>query len=255
MRSALFSLLLLTLITTSAPTHAAKQQSWSLVQTTPRAPNHFTQGLVYANQQLFESTGRYGQSAVITYDATTLTQQKKHALPADIFGEGLTFLHGKLYQASWKAQKIFIYDTELQQLQTLPIQGEGWGLTTDGTSLILSNGSNTLQFLDPKTGKVQRILRIKDPEKIWTQINELEWINGYIFANIWFSNTVLVIDGTTGDVAGYYDFSTLSAAVSNKQTDDVLNGLAWNPVTQTLLVTGKNWPQWFAVKIQFPKNL
>ena len=98
-------------------------------------------------------------------------------------------------------------------------------------------------------------MRIKDPEKIWTQINELEWINGYIFANIWFSNTVLVIDGTTGDVAGYYDFSTLSAAVSNKQTDDVLNGLAWNPVTQTLLVTGKNWPQWFAVKIQFPKNL
>lgn len=254
MRSALFSLLLFTLITTSAPTHAAEQLSWSLVQTTPRALNHFTQGLVYTNQQLFESTGRYGQSAVIAYDTATLTQQKKYALPADIFGEGLTLLHGKLYQVSWQAQKMFVYDTTLQLLQTLPIQGEGWGLTTDGTALILSNGSNTLQFLEPRTGKTQRTLAIRDPKTSWKNINELEWINGYILANVWLSNIVLLIDGNTGAVAGYYDFSALSAMIKNKGTEDVLNGLAWNAATHTLLVTGKNWPLWFSVKIQLPEK-
>ncbi|MEZ5494046.1 MAG: glutaminyl-peptide cyclotransferase [Pseudomonadales bacterium] len=191
----------------------------------------------------------------IAYDAATLTQQKKHALPADIFGEGLTFLNGKLYQLSWKAQKLFIYDTALQLQQTLPITGEGWGLTSDGRALILSNGSNTLQWLDPHTGKLLHALPVLDSEKTWTQINELEWINGYILANIWLSNTVLVIDAKTGQVAGYYDFSALSATANNKQTEDVLNGLAWNAATQMLLVTGKNWPLWFRIKIQLPKKI
>jgi glutaminyl-peptide cyclotransferase len=250
MRNALLFLLLLALLPTSTPTLAAEKLSWSLLTITPREENHFTQGLVYAKQQLFESTGRYGQSAVFAYDATKLTQQKKYALPADIFGEGLTFLHGKLYQVSWQAKKMFVYNTELQLLQTLPIQGEGWGLTTDGTSLILSNGSNTLQFLEPRTGKTQRTLAIRDPKTSWKNINELEWINGYILANVWLSNTVLLIDGNTGVVAGYYDFSALSAMIKNKGAEDVLNGLAWNATTKTLLVTGKNWPLWFSVKIQ-----
>jgi glutamine cyclotransferase len=252
MRNALFFLLLLTLLPTSMPALAAEKLSWSLLTTTPRADNHFTQGLVYAKQQLFESTGRYGQSAVIAYDATTLTQQKKHTLPADIFGEGLTLLHGKLYQASWQAQKMFVYDTTLQLLQTLTIQGEGWGLTTDGRSLILSNGSNTLQFLDPHTGKTQRTLTIRDQKTSWKNINELEWVNSYILANVWLSNTVLLIDSKTGVVAGYYDFSALSAMIKNKGTEDVLNGLAWNASTHTLLITGKNWPLWFSATIQLP---
>jgi len=255
MRNALFFSLLLATLSVSTRAQAAEQLPWALAQTTAREANHSTQGLVYAEQTLFESTGRYGQSAVFAYDAATLTQQKKLTLPADIFGEGLTFLNGQLYQLSWKAQKLFVYDTALQLLQTLPVAGEGWGLTTDGRTLILSNGSNTLQWLDPHTGKVLHALPVLDAGKTWTQINELEWINGYILANIWLSNTVLVIDAKTGRVAGYYDFSALNATASDKQIENVLNGLAWDAATQTLLVTGKNWPLWFRVKIQLPKNI
>ncbi|HNI37915.1 MAG TPA: glutaminyl-peptide cyclotransferase [Pseudomonadales bacterium] len=124
--------------------------------------------------------------------------------------------------------------------------------TTDGRSLILSNGSNTLQFLDPHTGKTQRTLTIRDQKTSWKNINELEWVNSYILANVWLSNTVLLIDSKTGVVAGYYDFSALSAMIKNKGTEDVLNGLAWNASTHTLLITGKNWPLWFSATIQLP---
>ncbi len=254
MRSTVFFLLFIALLPCKVFAQSTPSLSWSLLRTIPRESQHFTQGLVYADQQLFESTGRYGQSVVIAYDATTFTEQRRKKLSADIFGEGLTFLHGRLYQLSWKSQQLFVYNAALQLLQTLPIQGEGWGLTTDGSSLIMSNGSNTLQFLDPQTGKIQHALPVSDTEKIWTQINELEWIDGYILANIWISNTVLLIDAKTGRVAGNYDFSMLDNAVKNKSADDVLNGLAWNPSTQTLLVTGKNWPLWFEVHINLPRK-
>lgn len=254
MRSAVFFLLFIALLPCNVFAQSTTPLTWSLLRTIPREPEHFTQGLVYVDQQLFESTGRYGQSTVIAYDAATLAEQYRQTLPTDIFGEGLTFLHDKLYQLSWKSQKMFVYNTALQRLQTLPIRGEGWGLTTDGSSLIMSNGSNTLQFLDPKTGKIQHTLSVHDTEKVWTQINELEWVNDYILANVWFSNTVLLIDTKTGDVAGSYDFSALSNAIQNKNIDDVLNGLAWNPGTHTLLVTGKNWPLWFEVRVNLPKK-
>lgn len=120
----------------------------------------------------------------------------------------------------------------------------------------MSNGTDILQFLDPITGAVQRTLSVNNLplNNNRTAINELEWIDGYILANIWFSNTVLLIDAKTGSVAGNYDFSTLSDAVEHKDIDDVLNGLAWNPSANTLLVTGKNWPLWFEVRINLPKQ-
>lgn len=256
MRKVIFFLLLAVLLPDNTQAQSPETFSWSLLRTIPREPAHFTQGLVYSDKQLFESTGRYGQSAIIAYDATTFREQKRQTLPADIFGEGLTFLHGKLYQLSWTSRKMFVYNTALQALQTLPIAGEGWGLTTNGQSLILSNGSNSLQFLDPATGTVQRTLPVSDGNILWTAINELEWIDGYILANIWHSNTVLLINGQNGKVTGQYDFSILSATATKlmkqQEPDDVLNGLAWNADTKNLLVTGKNWPVWFEVRIKLP---
>ena len=229
--------------------------SWQLLNSTTRAPDHFTQGLAYADQQLFESTGHYGQSRLIAYNAQTLEIQKQIFLRADVFGEGLTYLNGKLYQASWKSREIFVYDTELNSLQTLKIDSDSWGLTTDGTSLIMSNGSDTLYFLDSATGKILRSIVVTDNTgRHWKNINELEWIDGNILANIWHRNTVLVIDGNTGRITGQYNFEKLSQYVSQhmpaRDSEQVLNGLAWNPQTQTLLVTGKDWPLWFELKIQ-----
>ncbi len=228
--------------------------SWHLLNSTARAPDHFTQGLVYADQQLFESTGHYGQSRLIAYNAKTLDMQKQIFLRDNVFGEGLTYLNGKLYQASWKSHEIFVYDTALNSMRTLKINNDSWGLTTDGTSLIMSNGSDTLYFLDPATGKTLRTIVVADNTGLhWKDINELEWINGNILANVWHSNTVLVIDSNSGRITGQYNFEKLSQDVLQRMparnSEQVLNGLAWNPQTQTLLVTGKDWPLWFEISL------
>lgn len=227
---------------------------WQLLRTISRAPNHFTQGLVYADQQLFESTGRFGQSQIIAYDANTLTIQKQHVLREDVFGEGLTYLNKQLYQSSWKSREIFVYDTNLQPLKTLQINGDSWGLTTDGRSIIMSDGSDTLRFLDPHNGKTVRTLVVTDgagqPLK---DINELEWVNGDILANVWHRDNVLVIDSKTGRLKGQFNFEKLSGELVRYMPfhdgEQVLNGLAWNPATNSLLLTGKDWPVWFEIKI------
>lgn len=232
--------------------------SWQLLNSTTRAPDHFTQGLVYADQQLFESTGHYGQSRLIAYNAQTLDMQKQVFLRADVFGEGLTYLNGKLYQASWKSREIFVYDTALTSLQTLKINSDSWGLTTDGHSLIMSDGSDTLRFLDPATGKTLRTMTVTDNAGWhWKGINELEWINGKILANVWHRNIVLVIDGNSGLVTGQYDLENLSENISQhmptRTPEQVLNGMAWNARSKTLLVTGKDWPMWFEISLS-PKQ-
>lgn len=248
-----FAWLLLCLLAQTARADTPTLQ-WTLLRSIPRLPDHFTQGLVYGDNQLFESTGRYGQSRLIAYSAGTLDIQKQYFLRADVFGEGLTFLDRKLYQASWKSREIFIYDTALHPLRTLNVDGDGWGLTSDDHSLIMSDGSDTLRFLDPTSGKILRTMTvIDDTGRHWQDINELEWIDGKILANVWHSDTVLVIDGSNGRVTGQYQFGKLSADVSQRMPmrdqEQVLNGMAWNPGTHTLLVTGKDWPVWFELKI------
>jgi glutamine cyclotransferase len=227
---------------------------WQLLHTTPRLPEHFTEGLAYAGPQLFESTGRYGQSRLIAYDAVSLQMQQQVFLPANIFAEGLTFLNGKLYQSSWKSREIFVYDTQMKLLQTLHITGDSWGLTTDGQQLIMSDGSDTLQFLDPVDGHLLRTLTVSDGSKTPIRdINELEWLDGDILANVWHRDNVLRIDSKTGRVKGQYNLEKLVPELRKtmpvRNGEQVLNGLAWNPHTQSLLVTGKDWPVWFAIRL------
>jgi glutamine cyclotransferase len=228
--------------------------AWKLVRSIPKPPNHFTQGMVYADKQLFESAGRYGQSSLTAYDADSLLIQKKLSLKADIFAEGITFLNGKLYQSSWKSREIFVYDTRMTLLQTLRIETDSWGLTTDGHALIMGDGSNTLQFLDPATGKRLRTMTVTDDRlQTWNEINELEWIDGNILANVWHRDIVLLIDGKTGRIKGQYNLEKLSPELARlmpaRDGEQVLNGLAWNPQKNTLLVTGKDWPVWFELEI------
>lgn len=242
-------LLLAPLVRAEVPT-----LSWQLLRTVPRPPNHFTQGLVYAGPQLFESTGHYGQSRLIAYDAITLQMQQQVFLSADVFAEGLTALDGKLYQSSWTSHRIFVYDLRLQALPPLSIPGESWGLTTDGRSLIMSDGSPTLQFLDPATAQVQRAVTVIDDAGLPQRyLNELEWLDGDILANVWHRDTVLRIDSQTGRVKSRYDFGALAAVLKPhmpvRDSEQVLNGLAWNSRTRTLLVTGKDWPVWFELQL------
>lgn len=245
--------LLLCLLAQSAYADVPTLQ-WELLRSIPRLPDHFTQGLVYADNQLFESTGHYGRSRLVAYDAGTLQMQKQIPLRADIFGEGLTYLNRKLYQLSWKSREIFVYDTALNLLHTLRINSDGWGLTTDGKSLILSDGSDTLQFLNPDNGRLLRTIKITDTtSQYWKDINELEWVDNKILANIWHRNIILVIDSRSGQVTGQFDLEKLSLDISqhmpSRNGEQVLNGMAWNTGTRTLLVTGKDWPLWFELKI------
>jgi glutamine cyclotransferase len=227
---------------------------WELLRKTARTHHHFTQGLVFAGDTLFESTGRYGQSSVRAYNAYSLSETQQTRLPDSHFGEGLTALKQRLYQLTWTNRELHIYNLQLQLEKTLPYDRDGWGLTTDGRQLISSDGSSTLVFRQPDSGQETRRISVIDSSgAARDQLNELEWINGSILANIWHSNTVLMIDPHNGAVLGQYDFTALSLQMSrelpNRNSEQTLNGMAWNPRTQTLLITGKDWPAWFEVRL------
>ena len=235
-------------------THSTPIWQYALRQTIPREKNHFTEGLVFAGNYLFESTGHYGKSQLHRYDVSSLTPSQHINLHADFFAEGLTVIQDQLYQLSWKEGDIFVYNLNLQRINTLKIQSEGWGLTTDGESLIISDGSSTLSFRNHNTAQESRRITVHDSSgKQWKDINELEWVNGVILANVWHQDTVLIINPHTGYIIGQYNFETLShiasKAMSNRNGEQVLNGMAWNALTQTLLLTGKDWPLWFEVSL------
>jgi glutamine cyclotransferase len=227
---------------------------YQLLRTIPREKHHFTEGLVFADNYLFESTGQYGKSQLHRYDANNLSPSQHINLNTDRFAEGLTVIQDQLYQLSWKEGDIFVYDFNLQSIKTLRINSEGWGLTTDGESLIISDGSSTLSFRDRNTAQESRRITVHDASgKQWKDINELEWINGVILANVWHQDTALIINPDTGYIIGQYNFEALSQIVSkampNRNGEQVLNGMAWNSATQTLLLTGKDWPSWFEVSL------
>jgi glutamine cyclotransferase len=228
---------------------------WQLLRTLPREPAHFTEGLVFASGHLFESTGGVGQSRLFAFDAKEFVEKKHVLLPEDRFGEGLAYLENNLYQLTWQNHEVRVYNMDLQLQRVMPMDVEGWGLTSDGKQLIASDGSDTLVFRDPKNLAPVRVIHVADAAgQSWNNLNELEWIDGKIFANVWHRDTVLVISPQNGQVVGQYDFEKLSQAVQkvmpSRNGDQVLNGLAWNAASKTLLVTGKDWPMWFEVELK-----
>ena len=228
--------------------------AYTLLRQIPREKNHFTEGMVFVGGNLFESTGHYGNSSLYRFKSPDFSLVKKTDLPQDVFGEGLTAIDNRLYQLSWKGGDLFIYDLELQQQDRLPIPGDGWGLTTDGKDLIMSDGSDTLYFRDALTAHELRRVTVMDATgKTWQNLNELEWVNGVILANVWHLDTVLIIDPTSGTVTGQYQLEKLSQIAGKlmpgRTGEQVLNGMAWNPLTNTLLVTGKDWPLWFEIAL------
>ena len=243
-----------TAATAEAPSKGTKAFTYYTVEIVNRYPHDsraFTQGLIFETAHtLLESTGMNGQSSLRRTDLKTGRVLQKTDLPQRYFGEGLARLNGKLYQLTWKDHKGFIYDaTTLQRTGEFPYTGEGWGLTTDGTSLILSDGSNELRFLDPVTYAITRTIRASYQGKPVDHLNELEYIDGEIYANLWGADLIARLDPTTGQSTGVIDCTNLFPPAQRATPEQVLNGIAWHPETNRLLITGKWWPEVFEVKL------
>jgi glutamine cyclotransferase len=234
-----------------APAARVPMYTYDVVNAWPHDPAAFTQGLVFLNGRLLESTGLHGESTLRRVDLSTGKVLQQVRLAPAYFGEGMTVLNGKIYQVTWQSQKGFVYNLETFALEKeFTYTGEGWGLTTDGKSLILSDGSHQLRFLDPVTFQVTRTVPVLHDGQPLRMLNELEYIKGEVFANIWRSQSVARIDPATGRVTGIIDFFGLLPAADHGPKTDVLNGIAHDAATDRLFVTGKNWPKLFEVKLK-----
>jgi glutaminyl-peptide cyclotransferase len=235
-----------------APTSPASTpvSGFDVVQSWRHDPNAYTQGLVYRDGRLYEGTGLNGQSSLRQVELETGAVLRRHDLERQYFGEGITLFKGRLYQLTWRSQVGFIYDAAtFQQVGRFEYPTEGWGLTDDGTSLILSDGSSTLRFLDPATLQVQRTVRVTDAGREISQLNELEFIKGEIYANVYMQNDIARIDPATGKVTGWIDLSGLLPPEDRTGVEDVLNGIAYDAARDRLLVTGKRWPRLFHIRL------
>lgn len=225
--------------------------SFKVVNTWDHDPDAYTQGLIYTDGVLYESTGRYGLSSLRKVELTTGKVLKKVDVDQQYFAEGMTLFQGKIFQLTWKAQKGFIYDTDFNRTGEFTYEGEGWGLTHDAESLILSDGTNQIRFLDPATFKVQRTISVLDHGKPLLELNELEYIKGEIFANIWQTDRIVRIDPRDGKILGWVDMTGLLKLKDNYDKPvDVLNGIAYDETNDRLFVTGKLWPKLFEVRLK-----
>lgn len=234
----------------SAPT-AVPTFTYEVVNTWPHDPEAFTQGLVFLQDRLLESTGLNGQSTLRRVDLSTGRVLQQVKLSPEYFAEGMTVLNGKVYQLTWKNQKGFVYNLDTLQVEReFSYTGEGWGLTTDGRSLILSDGTHQLRFIDPATFQVTRTIAVSNQGQPVRMLNELEYIKGEVFANIWQSQTIVRIDPATGNVLGTIDFFGLLPPADRGASTDVFNGIAYDAAGDRLFVTGKNWPKLFEVRLK-----
>lgn len=249
--------------TSSVP--PAASISYTLLNAFPHDTAAFTQGLEYFKGQLLESTGLTGRSSLRVVDIATGKVRSKINLEPSIFAEGLTVLRDTLYQLSWQNHEVYLWDvkqTPFKKLATLPWSGDGWGITNDGQQLIISDGSDKLYFVQPSTLKLNQVISVKDQYGAVNNLNELEMIDGYIYANRWQYDYILKIDPKTGFVTGTINFqdflskntkSDLSYMVKPGSTaadnGAVLNGIAYNPEKKTIYVTGKLWPEIFEIRL------
>lgn len=236
------------LILTTGVAAAASTVPWTLVATRPHDATAYTQGLVAYRGVLLESTGLLGQSTVRRVDATTGQVLASRPLVANEYGEGLTVLAGSATQLTWTQRVLHTYDPiTLAVTGTRRYRFEGWGLTTNGRQLIASDGSATLRWLDPATLRVTKTVTVTDEGAAIYDLNELEYRDGIIWANVWRSDRIALIDPATGKVRAWLNMARLRQRLS--VPGDVFNGIARDPVTDHMVVTGKLWPQLFVIKL------
>ncbi|MBC8128548.1 MAG: glutaminyl-peptide cyclotransferase [Gloeobacteraceae cyanobacterium ES-bin-144] len=238
------------LILTSCQKSSPDQLGYQIVSTRPHDATAYTQGLQLKDGRLFESTGQYGESTLREIEPATGKVLRKRPLAKTAFGEGLTILGNEMFVLTWKETTAYVFEPDtFKFIRTHEYKGEGWGLTHDGKQLIMSDGTSTLKFINPKDFSILKTLEVKDGNTPLTNLNELEWIDGQIFANIYQTDKIARISPEDGQVTGWLDLAGLKKQLTKPNRADVLNGIALDPATGHLLVTGKYWPQMFEIKV------
>jgi glutamine cyclotransferase len=236
----------------SIPEKNSAKIPYKITGTYPHPPGSFTQGLVLEDGLLYEGTGRYGSSSLRKIKLKTGEILKEVRLPRDIFGEGITIYKDRIIQLTWFSQIAFVYDKEsFRHLDTFrfPVPIEGWGITTDGKHLIISDGSDRLYFLDPNSFDVKSQLNVYDHLGPVLKINELEYVEGAIYANVWQSKKIIKIDISSGRVIGIVDLGEIVPKQFRGHSDYVLNGIAYDSAKKRFFVTGKMWPHVFELEL------
>ena len=224
-----------------------------IVSVFPHDRAAFTQGLVFENGGFYEGTGLRGQSTLRRVDLETGEVLQTHSLPPQYFGEGITIWEDRIIQLTWQSRLGFVYDKEsFEQFETFAYPTEGWGLTHDGTQLIMSDGTQTLRFWDPETLIETGSIDVFANAGPVTRLNELEYIQGMVFANIWQTDLIAVIDPHTGQVTAWIDLRGLLEPEDFAEPVDVLNGIAYDASSERLFVTGKLWPKVFEIELISP---
>jgi glutamine cyclotransferase len=235
-----------------APVFAAPGQTYGyeVVQKIAHPRENFVQGLQIVGDTLYLGTGQYGESRLLEYDFPAMTLRREVALPDALFGEGVTRLGERLYQLTWRAGVMRIYSADTLTLErTHRIGTQGWGITHNDSELIYSDGSDRLYVLDPETLLLKRTLNVRLSGRPLPRLNELEWIEGEIWANVWQANQLVRIDPESGDVVGIVDLRGLLDPRDRRPDTDVLNGIAWDAEQRALWVTGKRWPWLYQIRL------
>ncbi|HEX8028182.1 MAG TPA: glutaminyl-peptide cyclotransferase [Vicinamibacterales bacterium] len=237
---------------TNAQRKPAPVQNYKVIATFPHDTSSFTQGLVYAGGgQFYESTGLQGESTLRRVDIATGKTLQRIDVPKEYFAEGLALVGDELLQLTWQHKLGFVYDRKtFKQKRTFSYKTEGWGLAHDGASrLVMSDGSDTLTFLDPKTLAAGKTLRVQDAGRYISNLNELEWIEGEIWANVWMTDRIARISPNTGEVNAWIDLSALYPLAERRPPADVMNGIAYDKATRRIFITGKKWPRLYQIAI------
>lgn len=242
---------------TTQQVRTADKYGYRIVAAFPHDTGSYTQGLFWHEGFLYESTGEYGRSAMMKVVPDTGRAIQRSSLDSDYFGEGAALLDGLIYQLTWLEETVLIYDiATLEEKAALTYSGEGWGLATDGERLYMSDGSANITVRDPRTFRAERVISVRNGGKPVEQINELEWIDGRIWANLYITDyrqmtspKVIIIDPDTGNVEGEIDFSGIYTQLNVTAATDVMNGIAYNPDTKRIFVTGKRWNKLFEIEI------
>jgi glutaminyl-peptide cyclotransferase len=236
---------------TIAQRRPAPVHSYKVVATFPHDTSSFTQGLVFADGELYESTGLNGESTLRRVEIATGKTLQRIDIPKQYFAEGLALVGDELLQLTWQHHLGFVYDRKtFKQKRTFTYNTEGWGIAYDGTArLVMSDGSDTLTYLDPKTLALKTTLRVRDAGRAIANLNELEWIEGEIWANVWQTDRIARISPTTGEVNSWIDLSSLFPRSQRLPPADELNGIAYDKAARRIFITGKKWPRLYQIAV------
>ena len=246
-----FLLLFLSVVFLSACQKSVEKLGYKIVSTRPHDPDCYTQGLAFSGKRLYESGGGYGVSTVREVDPASGEVLRKRPMAKHVFAEGITILNNELWVLSWKENTVTVLEPEtFKFLRSYPYKGEGWGLAHDGRMLIMSDGTSTLKFIDPRDFSVKRTVEVKKSGQPLTLINELEMIDGELYANIYTTGDIARISPEDGRVTGWLDLAELRNQLPRPNKADVLNGIALDPASGNLLVTGKLWSKMFEIRLE-----